>query len=430
MTDTRHEGQSRAERPEAGSGFWSRFAAASAGTLGEAWTELRTHKLRVILSLIGIAVAVAALTAVVALGELQKQSVLEDSERWGGRIATVRIDTMSTDGSPVDWDAADARFALVNERYGFTHTSRLIDGYVQLPVQLPDGVAQVNSRQFDPAYPVIHRTKLKEGRWFSPGDAELLAPPVVITEPLWERLGSPSLASHPTLEMTDAFAGRYQIVGVVPKQGDWDDEARIDMLYDSYVQRVGAVPKEITVSREVWVSGERAGEIGPVLAMDLRAGLPSGTELSVYRTDTGASPDFEQSFLMMQIITSAISSIVLLLGGLSLVNIQLVAMRQRIREIGVRRSFGASGARIFSSVMMESVVATTVAGVLGIVLAVALVRSPLIMNTLFYGLQDVPPFPFSAAIIGLTAAVLTGALAGLVPAIVATRVKVIDAIRY
>jgi putative ABC transport system permease protein len=80
--------------------------------------------------------------------------------------------------------------------------------------------------------------------------------------------------------------------------------------------------------------------------------------------------------------------------------------------------------------MMESVVATAVAGVLGIALAVAIVRSPLVMDTLFMGMQDVPPFPLVAALIGLGAAVLTGALAGLVPAIVATRVRVIDAIRY
>lgn len=409
---------------------WSVIASSTVGTFGEAWGELRTHKLRVILSLIGIAVAVAALTAVVGLGELQKQSTLENSERWGGRIATLQIDTSTTDGSPVDWNKADARFEQVNERYGFTHTSRLIDGQVTLPVQLPEGVTLVPSRQFDPAYPIIHRTKIKEGRWFRPADSQLLAPPVVISEPLWERLGSPSLVSHPLLEMTEAFAAKYQIIGVIPKMGEWDQELRVDMLYENYLQRVGAVPKTVTVSREVWVSAAQAAEIGPVLAMDLRAGLADGQKISVYRTDSGASPDFEQSFVMMQIITSAISSIVLLLGGLSLVNIQLVAMRQRIREIGVRRSFGASGARIFSSVMMESVVATAVAGVLGIALAVALVRSPLIMNNLFFGIQDVPPFPFSAALIGLAAAVLTGALAGLVPAIVATRVRVIDAIRY
>lgn len=409
---------------------WSRFSAAVVGTFGEAWGELRTHKLRVVLSLIGIAVAVAALTAVVGLGELQKQATLENSERWGGRIATLRIDTFAEDGSPVDWNAADQRFSAVNERYGFTHTTRIIDGQVQVPVQLPEGVTMIASRQFDPAYPTIHRAKLQDGRWFRDDDTELLAPPVIVSAPLWEKLGSPPLDTHPTLSMTGPYTGTYQIIGVLPKAGEWDQELRIDMLYDSYLQRVGAVPKEISVAREVWVGGKKASEIGPVLAMDLRAGLPTGVNVTVTRTDTGASPDFEQSFLMMQIITSAISSIVLLLGGLSLVNIQLVAMRQRIREIGVRRSFGASGGRIFASVMMESVVATAVAGVLGIALAVAVVRSPLVMNSLFYGLQDVPPFPFSAALIGLGAAVLTGALAGLVPAIVATRVRVIDAIRY
>ena len=411
-------------------GFWSRLASGLVGALGEAWTELRTHRLRVILSLIGIAVAVAALTAVVALGELQKQATLENSERWGGRIATLRIDAYSETGAPIDWNAMDARFEAVNERYGFTHVSRLIDGGPQLPVQLPDGVAQINTKLYDPAYPVIHRAKLKEGRWFRDSDAQLLAPPVIITEALWERLGSPSIDSYPTLEMTDAFAGAYQLIGVLPKQGEWDQELRLEMLYDSYLQRVGSIPSQFTVTREIWVASTQASGIGPVLAMDLRAGLPAGEQLSVSRSDLGASPGFEQSFLMLQLITSAISSIVLLLGGLSLVNIQLVAMRQRIREIGVRRSFGASGMRIFSSVMMESVVATTVAGVLGIALAVALVRSPLIMDSLFYGIQDVPPFPFSAAIVGLVAAVLTGALAGLVPAIVATRVRVIDAIRY
>lgn len=409
---------------------WSRFLAATAGTLGEAWTELRTHKLRVILSLIGIAVAVAALTSVVALGALQKQAMLEQNERWGGRIATLRIDANTTDGSPVNWAKQDELFRHVNERYGFEYSTRLIDQQVQLPVQLPEGVTQVPSRQFDPAYPIIHRAKVQEGRWFNSTDREWLAPPVVISAPLWETLGSPALDTHPVLTMTGAFAGTYQIVGVTPKEAEWDTTPRVDMLFDSYVDRVGAIPKETSVVREIWVNPKTASEIGPVLAMDLRAGLQPGTEIHVSRSDAGANPGFEQSFLMMQLITSGISGIVLLLGGLSLVNIQLVAMRQRIREIGVRRSFGASGARIFTSVMMESVVATTVAGVLGIIVAVAIVRSPLVMNNLFSGLQDVPAFPISAALVGLAASVLTGALAGLVPAIVATRVRVIEAIRF
>lgn len=413
-----------------GGGFWSRALAAPVGTIGEAWTELRTHKLRVILSLIGIAVAVAALTTVVALGEFQKQSALENQERWGGRIATIRIDAMNTTGAPIDWTRLDANFAQVNERYGFGYSTRLIDGMIQLPAHMPEGVTPVSSRQFDPAYPVIHRLQLQEGRWFNSVDRELLAPPVVISGALWEMLGSPALDSHPTLKLADGFSGEYPIIGVTPKDGDWDTSLRVDMLYDSYLKRAGTIPQEASVTREIWVGESNVSEIGPVLAMDLRSGLADDIELMVHRSDAGASADFDQSFLIAQLITSGISSIVLLLGGLSLVNIQLVAMRQRIREIGVRRSFGASGARIFTAVMMESVVATTVAGVFGIMLAVVVVQSPIVMSNLFYGMQDTPPFPFSAAIIGLGAAVLTGALAGLIPAIVATRVRVIDAIRF
>ena len=67
--------------------------------------------------------------------------------------------------------------------------------------------------------------------------------------------------------MTAAFTGSYQIVGVLQKAGEWDQELRIDMLYYSYVQREDAVPNEVLVSREIWVSGNKAAEIGPVLAM-------------------------------------------------------------------------------------------------------------------------------------------------------------------
>ena len=123
--------------------IWPRVSTAIFSTFGEAWSELRTPKLRVILSLVGIAVAVAAIAAVVGLGELQKQTTLENNERWSDRIATLQIDIFTVDGSPVDWKAADERFSAVNERYGFTHTTRLVDGHVQVLAQLPEGVTMI-----------------------------------------------------------------------------------------------------------------------------------------------------------------------------------------------------------------------------------------------------------------------------------------------
>ena len=125
-----------------------------------------------------------------------------------------------------------------------------------------------------------------------------------------------------------------------------------------------------------------------------------------------------------------IAGLVLLLGAVGLLNISMVTVKYRVREIGIRRSFGATSGRIFFGVMLESVVATFVAGVVGVMLAVAVVKSPWIQDLIAQGISELPPFPVEAALIGIGAATAVGALAGLIPALVAVRVKVIDAIRY
>ncbi|MFE5409879.1 ABC transporter permease [Microbacterium sp. NPDC056569] len=398
------------------------------GALGEAWSELRHHKLRVLLSLIGIAVSVGALTAVVALSEYQQQQMAEQSDQSGGRPATVSLSASRTDGAPMDWESFDAHVANVAERYSFTYLTRIVDP-VQLQVQTPEQVRPLNARLVDPAYPVIHRTPLLEGRWFEDSDAELLAPPVVITEALWDVYGRPDLGTGFALTLTGDGAGSYPVIGVTPRQYAGDEEKRLTMMFDSYAAHRDALPADVNVMYEVWIpEGEVAG-IGPVLAADLRAGLDDGIQVNVTRTDWASRPEMQSSTAVFELVTGAIAGLVLLLGGLGLVNIQLVAMRQRIREIGVRRSFGATQGRIFTSVLLESVVATAVAGVIGIAIAVAVLKAPFVMD-MFHGLQDIPPFPVRAAVTGLVAAVAIGALAGFIPALMAVRSNVIDALRF
>ena len=398
------------------------------GALGEAWSELRHHKLRVLLSLIGIAVSVGALTAVVALSEYQQQQMEEQSDQSGGRPATVSISVSRTDGAPMDWDAFDAHVAQVSERYSFDYLTRIVDP-VPLQVQTPEQVRPVNARLVDPAYPVIHRTPLLEGRWFQEADAELLAPPVVISEALWDVYGRPDLGAGFALRTTGDTAGTYPVIGVTPRQYNGDEEKRITVMFDSYAARLDALPADVMVMYEVWVPEDGVAELGPVLAADLRAGLDDSTEVSVMRTDWASRPDAQSSMAVFELVTGGIAALVLLLGGLGLVNIQLVAMRQRIREIGVRRSFGATQGRIFTSVLLESVVATAVAGVVGIAIAVAVLKAPFVMD-MFSAMQDIPPFPVRAAVTGLVAAVAIGALAGFIPALMAVRSNVIDALRF
>lgn len=399
------------------------------GALADAWAEIRVHKLRVLLSLIGIAVSVGALTAVVAISEYQRQFQTEQSDRFGGRAATVVVSVTRDDGSPVDADGFDERFSRVSERFGFSHTARIAQG-VMLDVQLPDGITQVAARVMDPAFSQIHRERLLDGRWFLGSDAEALAPAVVISEALWDRLGRVPLTQHPTLTLSGAAGGMYQVIGITPRQGMGDEELRVDLLYDSYRARVDALPADAWTQYEIWMGQDQVDRIAPVLAMDLRAGLPAGQTVSVSRSDWAAQPGTLDAQATFEMITGGIAALILALGALSLINIQLVAMRQRVREIGVRRAFGASSGRVFFSVFLESLVATTVAGVIGIAIVVAILRSDWIVTSLFSGIQDVPPFPMRAAMIGLLASVVVGAVSGFIPALVALRVKVIDAIRF
>lgn len=399
------------------------------GALADAWAEIRVHRMRVLLSLIGIAVSVGALTAVVALSEYQFQNQTEQSDRYGGRAATIQVFAGTENGEPVDAAQFQARFDRVAERYGFTQTSRVVDG-LQVLVDSPDGARQTPARLLDPSFSLIHRERLIEGREFLPTDVDALSPPVIISEPLWDRLGRTPVAQHPTLRLQGEAGGTYQIVGVRPKQWQYDAEVRIDLLFDAYAARVDRLPPETPVHWDVWVSEDRAAEIGPVLAMDLRAGLTDGLVVNVSRSDYAAQPGYAEGMRIQELIMTGIAALILGLGALSLINIQLVAMRQRVREIGVRRAFGATAGRVFTTVLLESLVATTVAGIIGIALTVAALRWVMAADLMNMQLQDVPPFPMRAAVTGLVAAVVVGALSGFVPALVALRVKVIDAIRF
>ena len=131
----------------------------------------------------------------------------------------------------------------------------------------------------------------------------------------------------------------------------------------------------------------------------------------------------------VRLIIMVIGGIVIFLGALGLLNVAIVTVRQRIREIGIRRAVGASAKRVFFSVFMESVVATFVAGVIGVGIAILIMRV-IPLESMDIMLQDVPAFPMSPAVAGVGIATAVGALCGIIPAVAAVRVKPIDAIRY
>ena len=421
------------------------------GALLEAWQEVRVHRTRVLLSLIGVAVAVCSLTTVVALGAIVQQANQELSERQGGRPATLYVSAFRLNGTidPADMDAA---WSKTLERYDISYASR-VQNTVQL-VPFATGSVQVGTQAVDQPFGEMHRVRLIEGSWFSPTDEQQLAPRLIVNEVFWDRMGRPPMESHPVVALggegvpgaasgLPAGGTLAVIVGVTPTSA-WETEPTMIML----ARHAEAMQKAATGERgsaaaaedpygggapqsqyEMWVPPELADALTAAVTRDLQSALGEGTEVNVSRQDWAQYGD--DPFLVTKLVVIGIAVLVLLLGALGLVNIALVTVKQRVREIGIRRSFGATAGRVFFAVMMESVVATVVAGARGVVAAILIGHSPPMRDLVGQGLvSDFPPFPVDAAIIGLIAATAVGALAGLLPALVAVRVKVIDAIRY
>lgn len=394
------------------------------GAVVEAWDELRIHKVRVLLALVGVAVAVTAITTVTAAVTMLQQAMTEQTDRSMGRDTTLQMSVYQATAGGADdpLRTIDAAVDAAADRYDVTYYSPL--SWTQLPVDAGAGVTWAEAHVVDPSYATITRFEVADGRWFTGSDAERLAPVLVVNQAFLDQLaGGRSLAEHPTVMIGQDGAVAATVIGTVPSE--YPDQGPLAYLLTEHAVRW--LPGSVAGGSEYrfWVPPALADSLRDVLERDLRSALPG------YQVDI--QPPWDDSFRIdsaARWVILGVSGFALLLGGLGLLNIALVTVRYRIREIGVRRSFGATGTRVFFGVLMESVVATTVAGLIGVVLAVAVVKNIPVEQIFGSALQDKPGFPFSAAVVGMACAVGVGALSGLIPAVYAVRVKVIDAIRY
>jgi uncharacterized membrane protein YidH (DUF202 family) len=400
------------------------------GAFAEAWDEVRVHKSRVVLSLVGVFLAVFAMTTVTALGLMVAQAQQEMGERSSGRPATVSVsayDPMT--GMAPDQGEWDAAVADLVERYDIATAASISWGETRF--RMPGGTMAVQTRRVSPNYGDLHRIEPIEGRWLREGDRENLSPAIVVNEAFMATLGVPDLSTRPTVVIGGPDPVRATIVGVVREgYGEELSVYRVDRsggTWGETVDPAGAMfggPRTL----ELWVPPDQAEEVMETVRHDLALEL-DGVQVDAFRADPQGA---EETIALLRLAIRGAGTVVLILGGLGVLNIGLVTVRQRIREIGVRRSFGATSGRIFAAVMLESVCATAMAGLFAVGAAIVLVRNLPLERLLNQGIPiaDLPGFPVAAAVEGMVAATAVGALAGLLPAIIAVRAKVIDAIRF
>ena len=369
------------------------------GTVG-----LRTRPLRAVLSAIGIAIGIATLVTVTAVPASSQAALDKQLTALGADL--LRADPRAgADGQPIPLPAEALgmlqRIGTVTgaATVGNTHApirSNELRGYPE--TGLTTLAVRGDLRE-------VLRTTLTSGRWLDESDL----PTAVLGIDAAERLGLSRLPDQPVTIDVGGIA--FTVIGVLaetPLSADIQSAVLVD---DAAARRWLGFDGAPTVA---YVTGVEASidALRPIVAATLSPGAAGLVQVSqpsaVLAAKDAARSSFDGLFL-------ALAAVALVIGGIGIANTMFVSVLERRREIGLRRALGAHRGQIRTQFLVEAIVLCAMGGSSGVLLG-------LLGTAAWSALQGWPlVVPVETILVGMTAALVTGALAGLAPSIRAAR---------
>jgi len=416
-------------------------------------SNIARHKLRSVLTALGIILGVAAVIAMVSIGEGAKRKALEQIERLGARNIIIRSQKPpeSADGG----GGSKGRQSFVS-RYGLSREDvRLIEesfpnAEVIVPLKEVGGqILREDKRRTSQAYGVtpellrLANLSVDRGRYLTSADLDERASVAVIGH----ELAKVMFPFEDPLDQTIRIDARpMKIVGVLAPVGLSGGAGAAlvgrDLNFDLHIPITTAVAtfgdmvfrsssgsrqaSNVQVS-EVYVSAATTADVMPLAKLIerlLEVRHPGMTDVSLivpYELLENARRTSQQ----YAAILAAIAAISLLVGGIGIMNIMLATVTERTREIGIRRALGATRKHIVQQFLVETGVLSAVGGLLGVWMGIgATILLGMVSTTL--------PTAITAwsIILAFAVAVLTGLVFGIYPAIMAARQDPIVALRH
>ena len=387
-------------------------------------TSLRTNPLRSILTLIGIAVGIAAVLYVVILGEITKQSINERLQSLGSNILIIRPHSARFHGVHTDqavnnltWDEAKK----INTR------SNVITTVV--PVYASGGGAQYQDKDWKtritgttPDYAPVNNFALEKGRFFTTQELNRRERVCVLGSTVTKELFGDE---DPIGKSITINSKRFQVIGQFPEKGEsWsspDDQIFVPLT--TAQERLFGVDYLNTVLAQLRTSedyDEALFDIETILRQSHRLRPDQDNDFRVRRQDFFLSTIQETNTELANFII-LIALVSLVVGGIGIANVMLVSVTERTREIGIRRAIGAKRLVILIQFLIEAIILGVFGGVLGVLGGMALnqwvIKAKLMLPWEWIGYS-------------MLICISVGLIAGLYPAYRAAHRNVIDSLRY
>ncbi len=401
-------------------------------SLKMAWTSLMVNKLRAFLTMLGIIVGISSVITVVSLGEGGKNEVLGEFNKIGASTVAVRVLRQNAGDSdyirPEDVQAIRDRLDSV--RYASARAQRF-------------GTATVEDLRksavlfgIDDQYTNIADMEILYGRNFTETEhSEGRAAALVDVTSAVALFGREDVVGEELSVGSNSSRLRVRIVGVTPAMGSGLLAGSFGSFAEDFpvfvyipfqtVLRIypgSARLSEITIMS---VDPEGAEEAGAAVVRFLQS-RHGNADRDVYRAETllDVLDQFNRILGIITAFISAVAGISLLVGGIGVMNIMLVSVTERTREIGIRKAIGATSGDILVQFITESMILTMIGGIIGVAFGLAMA----------FGIGSlagiVPVLGFGAIALAVLFSTAVGLFFGIYPARKAARLNPIDALRY
>ena len=394
----------------------------------QAWDSIITHKMRSILSMLGILIGVAAVIAMLALGQGAKAEISQRLASLGSNLLMVRPGSHQVHGVALEAGAvtrftlqdadAIARLAQVKD------VSPVASGRAQVVFGNKNWNTRIEGTGVN--YAIMRASLPVIGRFFNEQELRIRQRVAVLGASVARELFGENNPVGATIRINRV---NFQVIGVLPMKGamgwrDQDDVVVIPVTTAMYrllgKEHVDSIDVEV---KRADLIPEAEEAISQLIISRHRLGREARDTFQI-RNMAEIQEALQSTTRTMTWLLGSIAAISLLVGGIGIMNIMLVSVTERTREIGLRKSIGARRQDIMRQFLIESVVMTFLGGAFGVIIGASVAW----LLVIFAGwTTQITPF---SIILATTFSIAVGIGFGLWPARQASRLDPIEALRY
>ncbi|PWK15845.1 ABC transporter permease [Tumebacillus permanentifrigoris] len=387
------------------------------------------NKMRSFLTMLGIIIGVSAVIAMVSIGQGASSSVTSQIQGLGSNLLIVSPGQASQGG--IRLGAGSANTLTLKDAEAIAKQESVAgvapDVTKQAQVVYRNQNASTTIEGTSQNYPDVRSAKIQSGRFFNKYEVQGQANVAVIGSEVVKNLFG-SATANPLEQKIEINQISFTVVGVLQSQGssgNTNNDDRVIIPVTTAVNRLG-----LGNIRTMFVSAKSA-DLMDQATIDVTTAL-RGAHRLLPKNDNDFQISSQAQILstaqgitgIMTTLLAGIAGISLLVGGIGIMNIMLVSVTERTREIGIRKAIGATRGAIMRQFLIESVMLSLLGGIIGIGLGIGIAKLVSQFSTLTTTIS------LSPILYAFFFSMMVGVVFGVYPARKAARLNPIDALRY